>query len=140
MALICFQQHAIYHVLRRIPPVGLAAVYIVLPLAYFFVYEPILLNMTKSICYALIIFDQCFNERRLFNAGKFRFLNYLGSISYGLYIYHALVFVVLQKQFGFFTSGGWTNIAELSVTLIITGLIAHISYKYFEIKFLSLKS
>ena len=104
MALICVRKQRAFYFLNKLPAASVAAVYIILPLAYFYIKDIILLNVIKSICYSLIIYDQSFNERRFFNAGRFSFINYLGKISYGLYLYHALVFVVLQKKFHFFSS------------------------------------
>lgn len=119
-------------------------VYIALPVSSFIIKDMILLNTIKSICYSLIIYDQAINVHRMFNAGKFKLINYLGKISYGLYIYHALVIIILQNRFHFFNpiadSTALQNFLETILTFIITCIIAHISYNYIEIKFLRLKS
>jgi len=144
IAFICVQKQKAFIFLNTIPAAVLASVYVILPLSYFFIKDIILLNVIKSICYSLIIYDQSFNEKRFFNAGKIAFINYLGKISYGLYLYHALVFVVLQKQFRFFIAGSgpviWTNLFHTAIAFIVTCVVAHISYRYIESKFLSLKS
>lgn len=121
-----------------------ASAYVILPVSYLFSKDFIVFNIVKSTCYGLILYDQSFNEQRFFNAGKSTFVNYLGKISYGLYLYHALVMVLLQTQFGFF---GYSinptvvqNLVQSVITLIITFIIAHLSYRYIESKFLALKS
>jgi len=72
-----------------------------------------------------------------------RLLNYLGNISYGLYMYHticiALLFQLLLKL------GIWQdqpvlfNIIVYILSPVLTVLIAGLSYRYFESFFLKLK-
>jgi peptidoglycan/LPS O-acetylase OafA/YrhL len=144
MAVICVRKQKAFHFLNKLPAGSIVSVYIILPVAYFLIKDMVLMNIIKSICYSLIIYDQTFNPRRFFNAGRFAFINYSGKISYGLYLYHALVFVVLQKKFNFFLYEGqpaiWINFLQVLIALFITFIVAHISYKYIEMKFLRLKS
>lgn len=130
--------------LKKLSSKYLSLVYIALPLLYLFVNKDmVLLNILKSICYGLIIYDQAFNTNRLINLGKFSFINYLGKISYGLYIYHALVIIALGRIFHFFDLESQTslfkNILQLSITLVITIAVSHLSYQHIELKFLSKK-
>lgn len=121
-----------------------ASAYFILPFCYLFTNDFVLLNIIKSACYGLIIYDQSFNVQRLFNTGKSTIINYLGKISYGLYLYHAVIMVLLQTQFHFFGDATnptlWQNLLQSSTALFITIIIAHLSYKYIELKFLAMKS
>ncbi len=121
-----------------------ASAYFILPLCYLFTKDFILLNIIKSSCYGLIIYDQSFNENRLFNAGNLSIINYLGKISYGLYLYHAIIKVLLQTQLHFFDpathASVWQNLQQSFIALMITILVSHISYKYIESRFLAMKS
>jgi peptidoglycan/LPS O-acetylase OafA/YrhL len=122
----------------------LSLVFILLPLAYLLIdRNMVLLNIIKSICFAVIIYDQALNPHRLFNLGKFSFVNYLGKISYGLYIYHAFVIICLAKIFHFFDNESQLSFTktfiQLAITFSITVVIAHLSYRYFELKFLAKK-
>ncbi len=123
--------------------ITLIAAYILLPFSYLFVKDMVLLTALRAICYGLIIYDQCFNEHRLFNAGKSIVINYLGKISYGLYLYHAVIIVLLQTQFHFFGAATDVttvrNLLQAGITLMITVAVAHFSYRYIELKFLALK-
>ena len=142
MAWICINKNKSFLLLLRSPKISWAAVYIILPVSCFFLKDIVLLNLIKSCCYSLIIFDQAFNEQRIFNAGKIKLVNYLGKISYGLYIYHALVIVLAQNLFKFFSDSElpfWISILQAAVTFMITAVIAHTSYRYIELKFLALK-
>ncbi len=143
-AAIFFFQKRVFVLLESIKRIAFAAPYFILPLCYLFTKDFILYNIIKSACYGLIIYDQSFNEDRLFNAGNSAIINYLGKISYGLYLYHAVIKVLLQNQLHFFEyatyTSVWQNLQQSFIALMITILIAHISYKYFESRFLAMKS
>ena len=92
--------------------------------------------------FGLIIIDQCFNTNRIFNAGRFAFINYLGKISYGLYCFHPLGIIIAKdilEQFNFFTSPFQSFIIFPLLALSFTILIATISYFTIENFFLQQK-
>lgn len=72
---------------------------------------------------------------------EYKPFNYLGQISFGLYVYHLLIVTIVinclllldfQNQLLF-------NILYYQVSIVLTIVISHISYKYFEAYFLKLK-
>jgi peptidoglycan/LPS O-acetylase OafA/YrhL len=74
-----------------------------------------------------------------------RFLNYLGEISYGIYMYHMIalnliVFISLKMNvehlFGFIGTVVFINITTIGLTI----LFSHLSFYYFEKAFINLKS
>jgi peptidoglycan/LPS O-acetylase OafA/YrhL len=77
-----------------------------------------------------------------------RWLAYLGRISYGLYVFHSLVFfLVFDKGFRFLRprltgtripAAVWSDLG-VAVVLALSVLAAHLSFKYFERPFLRLK-
>lgn len=70
-------------------------------------------------------------------------LDFLGKISFGLYIYHPLVLFFSAKALvGVTENMGNTGkyIALLSFVIILTILIAWLSYEFFEKRFLSIKN
>ncbi|WP_157814172.1 acyltransferase family protein [Olleya sp. Bg11-27] len=76
---------------------------------------------------------------------KNKALNYLGKISYGLYMYHvialnAVVFLFLKLQKADLFNDRLTMILMYIMTFALTITIAHLSYKYFESYFLKLKN
>jgi peptidoglycan/LPS O-acetylase OafA/YrhL len=73
--------------------------------------------------------------------GRFSAINYLGKISYGLYIYHELVILLSAKLFHFYRIGQPFGLTVLhtAITLMVTVLVAHTSFRYFEKYFLKLK-
>jgi peptidoglycan/LPS O-acetylase OafA/YrhL len=75
-------------------------------------------------------------------------LTYCGKISYGLYLFHCLVFFLVfkiademsgPKRFSAPGSRALVKALEVAISLAITLGLAHLSYKYFESFFLRLK-
>lgn len=71
---------------------------------------------------------------------KSRILNYLGKISYGIYMYHMIAItgvLFIVNKYRLFTSLNTTLFTVLLNFLVIccTVLISHLSYRYFESKF-----
>jgi peptidoglycan/LPS O-acetylase OafA/YrhL len=61
-------------------------------------------------------------------------MQYLGRISYGIYVWHVLALIFLQ--FFFLTK---IMILDLTLSIMMTLVMAHFSYFYFEIVFIRLK-
>ncbi len=147
MAIVCQSKKSVFTLLKKLPNIFYVMIYFLLVAFYVLQnleithFDIIFTVIYNSACYALILFDQTFNDKRLFNAGNLRAINYLGRISYGLYIYHLLVVSVMIKAFHFFAPQQqfYTNFLQAVFTLLITILVSHISYKYFENYFLTLK-
>ncbi|MFN8416204.1 MAG: acyltransferase [Cytophagaceae bacterium] len=59
---------------------------------------------------------------------------YLGKISYGIYIFHPIILLIIRKYFDF-------NLGvNLSLTLVVTIILSSFSFNYFEKFFLDKKS
>lgn len=67
-----------------------------------------------------------------------KLVNYIGRISYGIYMYNLLVIRVVQKLMS--KLGIVSGLVELVLTCILTFMIAHFSFKYFEAYFNNMKS
>jgi len=87
-----------------------------------------------SILFGIIISNLAFNEKYS-TVLENKVTNYLGSISYGLYMYHAITLVVAIKLSIFFNSP-WI-IYPLTFGMVI--FVSHFSFKYFESYFLRYK-
>ncbi|HTI89500.1 MAG TPA: acyltransferase [Puia sp.] len=92
-----------------------------------------------SIIVGIIILNVSCNPATLFSLEN-RILNYLGKISYGIYAYHMLIILGWR---GIFVTDHPSNpgIAFFLpfILLGITILLAHVSYFYFEKRFLEIK-
>lgn len=71
---------------------------------------------------------------------KSRLLNYLGKVSYGIYMYHIIVmtgyyFLLQRLNLKIIINETVTVITSYLVILTLTFLIAHLSFRYFEMLF-----
>jgi len=88
-----------------------------------------------SILFGIIISNLAFNEKYS-GVLENKITNYLGSVSYGLYMFHAIAVVIAIKLSIYFNS----NWIIYPLTFSMTILVSHLSYKYFEGYFLRFKT
>ena len=72
-----------------------------------------------------------------------KIFNFLGKISYGLYMYHFMIIPVILyilNKYKFTTNEFFLNFIIYSTTILITILVSSLSYYFFENKFIQLKS
>lgn len=123
-------------------------VIVVATLLYFFTdvfhFESLLVyNLITMLLFGLFIHSLSHN-----NFGKSinnRWLNHLGHISYGLYMYHVIamnlvVFFALKVQTMKIFNDTILILLIYSLTFAFTIVMAHLSYTYFETYFLKLKN
>jgi len=73
-----------------------------------------------------------------------KFLNHLGKISYGIYMFHAIVMqligLVFIKFISNFNFNYHLNVIIINfIVIVVTILVSHLSYKYYESSFLKKK-
>ncbi|MDN3723653.1 acyltransferase [Aequorivita sp. SDUM287046] len=110
----------------------------------FFLMEPLWLrSLITCLLFSLFIHTIAFNNRGLELNNKL--LNHFGSISYGIYMYHAIVLNAVV--FLFLKMEMLQNINKILAIVLLhlltfagTLLVAHFSYVYFELYFLKLKN
>lgn len=90
-----------------------------------------------ALFFGILILNFACNPKRIFSMENIVF-NYLGKISYGLYMYHPIVIVFLIKFFLFFKIED-NLILLYSSVFILTVILSSISYKYFESVFINKK-
>ncbi len=103
----------------------------------------VLFNLSAMVLFGLFIHTLAHN-----NFGieiKNKALNYLGQISYGLYMFHvialnAVVFLFLKLQMEIVINDLLVIVLIFILTFALTIIMAHVSYKYFETYFLKLKN
>jgi len=89
----------------------------------------------NSVFYLIIILNVATNNKSLISLEK-KVFNFIGKISYGIYVYHLTVIYVLAY---FLKDVNINYIVVHLLTLTITILTAKLSYHYFEIPFLKMK-
>jgi len=105
---------------------------------YTFFWWSYLDNLVVSLCFSYVILEQCFFSNRIVPLERFTSLQYLGRISYGLYCYQGIVITfgnVMEERLGL----GLNPYALVAVNFLCLIAISHISYQYFESRFLGLK-
>lgn len=134
---LLFKKHFIYKLLCNNYIFYFAIISLLLLIAY-----NIILPYFNRELYAIIFGIIILNLASAKSKGFFlenKIMNYLGKISYGLYMYHVIAIVICVKVFSYF------NILHFHLTLllsclIITILFSSFSYKYIEKRFIILKT
>lgn len=136
------KKNELYENLVKLSRSNLLLVYLLLIVLLVF-YHPafdsgwslIMERLVFSILFGVIVFEQCFSENRLFNAGAWKPVRYLGKISYGLYCFHGVVITVLMRM-QFWTGDHDTLIEALlvkpAVILMMTVFFSVVSFEFFE--------
>jgi peptidoglycan/LPS O-acetylase OafA/YrhL len=89
-----------------------------------------------SLLFGILIFNLATNAKTVVNF-KLKYLDYLGKISYGLYMYHSIMIVFSIKILqGFDTSN---NFLIYIFSFILTIVVSSLSYEYFEKRFINKK-
>lgn len=94
-----------------------------------------------SILFIIIILNICSNPKSFVQL-QYKGFDFLGKISYGLYMYHDIIIISMIKIFmlaGFAFGGVWANIFLYVFIWGGTILLAYMSYQYFEKPFLRYK-
>ncbi len=101
-------------------------------------------RVISPIFFAIFICEQSFSSTKLFAFSDFKFLSFWGKYTYGLYLLHpiAITFCDIVARV---LKIDYKNSFQISIfiaisSLILSFLIAYISYEYFEKFFLQLKN
>ena len=103
---------------------------------------PIFSNLLMSVIFLWLIINISLNNKRLINL-NYGIFNFLGEISYGVYMYHMFVIFFIVLIFGDLFNGFGIVISTLLFYLTLTLsviFVAWLSKKFFENRFLKLKS
>jgi len=93
-----------------------------------------------SLFFGFIILDQSRGKHSLYKMGKIKLFNYLGKISYGLYMYHLVVFYVIFSWMSSWNEHGyWLAAVYFVICLVLTIGVAALSYHLIEKPLLKLK-
>lgn len=96
-------------------------------------------NEIISIVTLVLIIGQIHITNRLINL-ELTFLDFLGKISYGIYVIHPLIIFLLSKSLNQINiQATYKYFMVYFTTLTLTIIISHLSYKYFERYFLVIK-
>lgn len=103
--------------------------------------NPIINDELISVISILLIVNVAGNPKTLIKLDN-KYLDYLGKISFGIYVYHPLVLFLEEKWMGSYIRGLDPVVQMVIIGLVavtVTIIIAGLSYKYFESRFLQYK-
>lgn len=90
-----------------------------------------------AVLFGIVIVNLAANPNVIFKLEN-KIFNYLGKISYGLYMYHPLAIVLALKGLVYFNIN--SIVLQYLFSIAIAILIAGLSYQYFEKYFISKKT
>ena len=105
---------------------------------------PIFNNYIYSLLFIVIILNLSSNKKSILNV-EYEILNYLGKISFGIYMYHPLCIGISYTLIEFFLGKQivYTTLTVyllLFITLTFSLIISATSYHFFERKFFKFKT
>jgi peptidoglycan/LPS O-acetylase OafA/YrhL len=147
LAWACYNKpDAIKAFFDKIHPVLMAAIYLFAAISPFVV--KILIgdsgtnNFFNSIIpmffFGFIIVEQNYSRRSFYKFGKIKLLNWLGKISYGLYLTHMIAIYIVNFLFSGACLYKYMAL-QILLVFVLTIVISYISYTYVEKYFLALK-
>jgi peptidoglycan/LPS O-acetylase OafA/YrhL len=89
-----------------------------------------------SLLFGIIIFNLALNKDRIINL-EYKWLDYMGKISYGLYIYQVIAIIIVMNTLLRFNV--FNNVVLYVLTIAITIVLAALSYRFFEKPFVAKK-
>ena len=113
----------------------------VLSLMFFGVEVPLVNHEFYALFFIILILNLAANPKSLFNL-EFKWLDYLGKISYSIYMWHGIAIIFGLHAARFFNpnlNDGWSNTVYYMVTFVITFMMSAASYEWFEMQFLRFK-
>lgn len=100
---------------------------------------PYFTDEVYALFFAVILINTAANPKSLLSF-DYRLTNWLGSISYGIYVYHWAVIYLLMDLLMVLDLAPWQfNVLLYAGALVIVIVLSHLSYRYFERPFLRLK-
>lgn len=135
-ALLLFQNSRFLQILKS-DLLFFTFLFLVICMLGFGLYIPLLHNQIYAVLFGVIILNLASRKKMIISLEN-PVMNYLGKISYGLYMYHPVA-IGLVMVFSFQT--GWFNpLLIQALSLGVTVLIADLSFRFFESFFLRFKS
>ncbi len=95
-----------------------------------------LMHFLPTLFFGFVIIEQNFSPESSFKLGSLRVLNYFGKISYGLYLTHM---IAIYSVLGLFEESQGLFWLKFSSSILLSIIISHFSFKYYESFFLILK-
>lgn len=100
-------------------------------------------NLIFSIFFGWVLLEQIYSKSSIIKIGNIKYFNFWGKYTYGLYCLHfigILISINISKFFSLNNSLFVVLVIETLLALILTHIIAWLSFNYFEKRFLEFKT
>lgn len=132
-AILCFEKNTILDKIINIK-VFIITIFLIL---YFYTNENLFIErIVYSLLFVSLILNLV-NLKLLSTVLEFKVINYLGKISYGIYMYHLILIVLIINIL--IKLNCFNNIVLYVLSFTLTIVVSSLSYEYFEKPFLKLK-
>ena len=85
--------------------------------------------------------QQTICDNSILKVSNFKFLDYFGKLSYGLYCFHGVIITIVIKLTGTFDDSFFKSVFIYPIIVLVTTIVvSYFSYEFYESKFLKLKS
>ncbi len=96
-----------------------------------------------AICASCLVYAAQFSSTKLSHVAACRFLRFFGRYSYGLYIFHGLIFLFARREAGRMQStvhhAAWAQMICVSIGFGVSLVLSMLSYHFFEAPVMTLK-
>jgi peptidoglycan/LPS O-acetylase OafA/YrhL len=143
LSYVVFKKHFLIEWVKNIPRWTIVSFYILSFLTIALLQPPYSYILYPFI-FTLIIVEQVFCVNSLFKVSQLPWLDYFGKISYGSYMYHSIVLLLMKFIFDHFhlfsdDSNYFIKTVYFVACIALTIGISHVSFHTFEKYFLSLR-
>lgn len=106
-----------------------------MPLVYQWLWGYLLLNLLSAVILSVVM------ERKylIFEFTNWSILQYLGKISYGIYVFHSAIVFGVHIIMNKITHFNGKNILGLFISIVLSVMISHVSFFYWEQRFIKKK-
>jgi peptidoglycan/LPS O-acetylase OafA/YrhL len=99
-------------------------------------------HFIMALFFGFTLMEQTYSKNSFFKFKQFKILSKLGTYTYGLYLYHMVVFIFIHNVWSHFKlidNIFIDTFLKLVVSSLLSILVCYISYKYIETPFLNFK-
>lgn len=141
-AVLLFQRHWLLRIIFHPVVEKLTLAFMIFNAFILYPPDDLTLNLLLCVPYIIFILNVSSNPRSTLKMENWLF-NWLGRLSYGIYMYHLAIVYLAFLMFSYMNVQQWdphvfTWVAYIFITAV-TIAVAHLSYRYYEMPFLRLK-
>jgi peptidoglycan/LPS O-acetylase OafA/YrhL len=148
LAWVCYNKlHLVRSFFDKVPVVVICMIYLVSLLSPFIIrmffgtsnLSDFFNSIIPMFFFGFVIVEQNYSNKSFFKLGRIKALNWLGKISYGLYLTHMIAIYMVNFLFSEIFPNKFMSL-HILIVFVLTITLSSLSYTYFEKYFLKLKN